>query len=113
MSRGRLFDEKDITMKSKLIASLFIAATPAIAHPDPTVAACLDFADLARSVAIARDDGYDEADVLNVLIKSGLFDKSPGLSYRVVREVFESQYGPEEIREAGFMSCMDALRDGD
>ena len=98
-------------MIARALAISIAAATPALAHPDPVVEACLDFADLARSVAIARDAGYDEAAVLNVLIKSGLFEKSPGLSYRVVREVFESPYGPEDIREAGFMSCMEALRD--
>ena len=91
--------------------SLFLA-TPALAHsePDPVVEFCLSFAELGKGIAIARDRGIKEVDVLNLLLAEGLFEGSPKINYRIVREVFESPLGPEEIREAGFINCMEAMK---
>jgi len=91
--------------------SLFLA-TPVLAHsePNPALDFCLGFAELAKAIAIARDRGVDEAAVLNLLLDEGLFEQAPKLSYRVVREVFESPLDPEEIRETGFLNCMEAMK---
>ena len=100
-------------MKHVVAAALVAFATPALAHPSPDVAACLEFADLGKAIAKARDAGYSDADVLNVLLESGLFEQSPRFTYRIVEEIFSLNATPEQIREAGFLGCMEALSDGD
>ncbi len=100
---------KHVTLAAALVSSI---AAPAFAHskPDPDVSFCLSYAELGKGIAKARDAGYDEATVLNALLRGGLFDAAPQFSYRIVREVFESPLGPEEIREAGFINCMEAMK---
>ena len=98
-------------MKYAIITLAMLSAPTAAAHPDADVEACMNFANFGSAIAEARDAGYSQADVMNIILKTDLWKTRPQFAYRVVDEVFMSELPPAELKAVAFTNCMAIMAD--